>query len=310
MWAVSPHASYDIINATFAFRIPSVGTQGNDMRNEWVGYCILSLRMPAAVTPPQFSNTFLVNQFSLVFVSYQSCTKGRSVLLGSAPRSPLSVHSRGLAHPKTAMPIAMRGSPPKLASEKLVFDPNRGGWVSETGIARPGQARQLPSNYEKPAERGEGSKHFENVHVGEWMLDMKREQALGLAPKDWSTSSQMNDPRPNGRAMFDARFYGNMMGRAAGGYSMMWDPTGVAAQAGKLKAAENMDSNFVAADMADETAAAAESAEKNRLGNNTNLSSFDSNEIVLAQMSQLQKQQMDGDGDGKLSAEELAKHGF
>jgi hypothetical protein len=85
------------------------------------------------------------------------------------------------------MPIAMRGSPPKIASEKLVFDPNRGGWVSETGIARPGQARQLPSNYEKPAERGEGSKHFENVHVGEWMLDMKREQALGLAPKDWST---------------------------------------------------------------------------------------------------------------------------
>ena len=139
---------------------------------------------------------------------------------------------------------------------------------------------------------------------------MKTEIELGLAPPPWSVSSQMDDTRPNGRAMFDARFYGNAMGRARGGHSMVWDPMGVATTVGKLQKAENVDSAAWADDMADETAAAAESAELNKFGNNTNFSSFDGKDLALAQMSQLQKRQMDADGDGQLSAAELAKHGF
>lgn len=88
---------------------------------------------------------------------------------------------------------------------------------------------------------------------------------------------------------------------------MVWDPMGVA-NSGGTKKAVNMDSAFFAEDMADETALAAESAEKNKFGNNTN---FDYDEdIVLAQMSKLQKRQMDKDGDGNLSRAELAAHGF
>lgn len=213
------------------------------------------------------------------------------------------------------MPVYMTGaprSPPQMqqkSNERMHFDANRGGWVSG-GIVRPGEEARLPRNYESGSIKAGMGKHIENVHVGEWKLDMKREQELGLAPADWSTSSQMNDPRPNGRAMFDARFYGNAMGRAAGGYSMMWDPVGVAQKAGQVQAAVNMDSAFVASDMADETQAAAASAEKNKYGNNTNFDSFQSNEMMLAQMSQLQRRQMDKDGDGSLSAEELAAHGF
>lgn len=208
----------------------------------------------------------------------------------------------------------MQGSPlSQKLREGMVFDPIRGGWVSDT-VVRPGQARMLPSNYDKgaspPGGKGIPPKHIENVHEGPWKLDMKQEQELGLAPPDWSTSSQMNDPRPNGRAMFDARFYGNAMGRAAGGYSMLWDPVGVAQNEGKVAAAENMDSNFFATDMADETAAASASAEKNKYGNNTNYTSDDNHDLALAQMSKLQRRQMDADGDGQLSAAELAKHGF
>ena len=57
----------------------------------------------------------------------------------------------------------------------------------------------------------------------------------------------------------------------------------------KLKKAENMDSNFFAADMSDETAAAAASAEKNKLGNNSNLSAFQGDELAKAGMSALQR---------------------
>ena len=41
-------------------------------------------------------------------------------------------------------------------------------------------------------------------HYGDWQLDLKGEQTLGLAPPDWSVSSAMNDTRPNGQALFDA----------------------------------------------------------------------------------------------------------
>lgn len=120
------------------------------------------------------------------------------------------------------------------------------------------------------------TRHFEHRHVGDWQLNMKSEQSLGLAPPDWSTSSKMDDIRPNGKALFDARFSGNAMGRARGGYAMVADARGMEATAGKLERAQNMDSNFFASDMADETTAAAASAEANKLGNNSHLGSFSS----------------------------------
>ena len=49
---------------------------------------------------------------------------------------------------------------------------------------------------------------------------------LGLAPAEWSTTSQMADIRPNGRSQFDARFIENAPGRARGGRSMAWQPVG------------------------------------------------------------------------------------
>ena len=79
---------------------------------------------------------------------------------------------------------------------------------------------------------------------------------------------------------------------------------------GKLKKAENMDSSWFATDMADETEAGEQSAMANKLGNNTNLSSFDDHSLAVAQMSKLQRRQIDKDGDGQLSAEELKAHGF
>ena len=82
------------------------------------------------------------------------------------------------------------------------------------------------------------------------------------------------------------------------------------ATAGKLQKAVNMDSNWFAADMADETAAAEMSAEANKLGNNTNIGATVSVDAALAQMSMLQRKQLDKDGDGQYSAEELKAYGI
>ena len=96
---------------------------------------------------------------------------------------------------------------------------------------------------------------FNNVNMTQWRLDMKAEEYMGLAPAPWSTSSQMNDPRPNGRSIFDARFVESPMGRARAGRGS-WDPRGVVFGGDALG---------MAAEMADETAAAAKSADKFKL---------------------------------------------
>ena len=88
------------------------------------------------------------------------------------------------------------------------------------------------------------------------------------------------------------------------------DARSIAQTQGETKKAENMDSNWFAADMADETAAGANSAMANQYGNNTNLDSFSNADLALAQMSQLQRRQMDKDGDGNLSDAELRANGF
>ena len=164
-----------------------------------------------------------------------------------------------------------------------------------------------PSAFNQEERKGRQPRHFEATHVGsEWTLDMKKEVELGLAPAEWSTTSQMNDPRPNGKQIFDARHCGSPMGRARGGYSLMADARGIAATKGETAKAVNMDSNWFATDMADETAAAAESADRNELGNQ-NLAGFkDAKALELAQMSQLQRSQLDKDGDGQVEDDEWA----
>ena len=192
-------------------------------------------------------------------------------------------------------PIAkFPGSPLGLRPKDLIFDATRGGWV-HPDKNRAGQERAPPPHWDQAAfynpdgRRRKDPTHYEQKHFGAWALDMKKEQGLGLAPPDWSTSSAMDDQRPNGQALFDARFHGQAMGRARGGYGMVSDARGVEFTSGKLKKAENMDSNFFAADMSDETAAAAASAEKNKLGNNSNLSAFQGDELARAGMSALQR---------------------
>jgi len=84
--------------------------------------------------------------------------------------------------------------------------------------------------------RNNSTRHFEQRHFNKWQLDMKKEADLGLMPAEWSVSSAMNDPRPNGRAMFDARFVESPVGRARGGHAMVWDAKGTAHAGGTQKA--------------------------------------------------------------------------
>lgn len=53
---------------------------------------------------------------------------------------------------------------------------------------------------------------------------MAHEEDMGIVPSAWSTSSQMRDPRPNGRSIFDARFSDTPMGRSRGYNGIIWDP--------------------------------------------------------------------------------------
>ena len=80
----------------------------------------------------------------------------------------------------------------------------------------------LPVKDSPPKSR---TRHFEHWHESNrWRLDMRDEVALGVVPSEWSVSSAMNDPRPNGKSIFDARFIQNPVGRARAGRSMTWDP--------------------------------------------------------------------------------------
>lgn len=89
------------------------------------------------------------------------------------------------------------------------------------------------------------SKHFEKPHYGNHRLDMQYEANLGLVPPDWSVTSAMDDPRPNGKAIFDARFVESPVGRARAGRSMVWDSRG-SAHSGGTKKAENWDAGAMA----------------------------------------------------------------
>uniref|UniRef100_A0A7S2G5P8 Uncharacterized protein n=1 Tax=Haptolina brevifila TaxID=156173 RepID=A0A7S2G5P8_9EUKA len=85
-----------------------------------------------------------------------------------------------------------------------------------------------------------------------WRLNMQMEADLNVMPSDWSLSSQMNDPRPNGVSIFDARFINTPVGRARAGRSMAWDPRGIAS-AGKTEKMKSIDAAAIAKDYEDET---------------------------------------------------------
>lgn len=175
--------------------------------------------------------------------------------------------------PDTSQPLPMAqmlpygAAPHAVKSEPMKFDPLKGGWVptgNSLPTVNPHWAEQkrkeaaeaqrqrelaakesefvIPRSRDKPKRQ---TQHFEKVHEGDFRLSMKYEADLGLAPPDWSVSSKMDDPRPNGKAIFDARFIESPVGRARAGRSMVWDPRGTA-NAGGTKKAENWDAGAMA----------------------------------------------------------------
>ena len=95
-------------------------------------------------------------------------------------------------------------------------------------------------------------------------FSMAAEEQMGLVPSPWSTSSMMADPRPNGRSVFDARFCDSPMGRARAREGIIWDPRAIVSPFGTTgsKGAATIDARTYAADMKDETDAAAASDKK------------------------------------------------
>ena len=117
-------------------------------------------------------------------------------------------------------------------------------------------ARQPGSRFGSPQKNP--SYPFAYPATDQWRLDMKVEMSMGLAPADWSVSSAMNDPRPNGRCIFDARFTDSPMGRARKSDGIIWDPRAVVSPLGTTgkRGAQHIDARAFASDMADETQAA------------------------------------------------------
>ena len=136
----------------------------------------------------------------------------------------------------------------------------------------PGDMSDMPAAYRavqadyiasQPSPTKSNTKHFETLHYSnKWRLGLEDEANLGLAPSNWSVSSAMNDPRPFGRPIFDARFQHSPVGRARGHNGEISDPRGIVSPMGMMKGkgAVSYDAQAFAEDMADETALAAKSA--------------------------------------------------
>ena len=133
------------------------------------------------------------------------------------------------------MPVAMSGSPPQVYPPKKDISHFPAAWLTPV------------RGHETSPERRDTShktKHFESPQIGEWKMDMKKEVELGLAPAEWSTTSKMNDPRPNGRGFFDARFIQSPVPRHNAGMKMSWDAQGLAnAKADKKMENRSVDPN-------------------------------------------------------------------
>lgn len=163
-------------------------------------------------------------------------------------------------------------------------------------------------------DTSKNTKHYESPHYSDgFTLDMKKQEDLGLMPPAWSVTSAMKDERPNGKPQFDARFLNTPMGRARAGRSIVWDPRGTM-NSGGTQRLENIDiTQVMAKKYAEMTNKAAESAYfaeyydgVNTLGDDGASAQID---LQLAQMSKLQKKQLDKDGDGSISLDEMEAQG-
>ena len=172
-------------------------------------------------------------------------------------------------------------------------------FVYSAGGKSDGPISKLPySDWRKPIPT---TRHFESQHYSKkWRLDLADEARLGLAPPMWSTTSQMNDPRPLGVSLFDARHRHHAMGRARSGRSLAWDPRGTM-NAGRTQRAQNIDSISAANANADMTNKSAQSAYYAEYFDGINTIGDDGAnaqaELMIAQMSKLQRRQIDKDGD-------------
>ena len=107
----------------------------------------------------------------------------------------------------------------------------------------------------------------------------------------------MKDERPNGKPQFDARFLNTPMGRARAGRAIVWDPRGTMNSGGSQRL-ENIDiTQAMAKKYAAMTNKAAESAFFAEYYDGVNTMGDDGQnaqqDLMLAQMSKLQKKQMD-----------------
>ena len=164
-------------------------------------------------------------------------------------------------------------------------------------------------------DTSKNTRHYEFRHYADGhTLDMKKQEDLGLMPPPWSVTSAMKDERPNGKPQFDSRFLNTPMGRARAGRSIVWDPRGTM-NSGGTQRLENIDiTQVMAQKYAEMTNKAAESAYfaeyydgVNTLGDDGANAQID---LQLAQMSKLQKKQIDKDGDGNVSLAEMEAQGF
>lgn len=103
------------------------------------------------------------------------------------------------------------------------------------------------------------------------------------------------------------------MGRARGGRSITWDARGTT-NAGATVAARSYDSVSAADANAENTIKSAQAAYYAEYFDGINTIGDDGKnaqaDLMIAQMSQLQRRQLDKDGDGSLSSAELKKGGF
>ncbi len=178
---------------------------------------------------------------------------------------PVQYSAAALKESEEAHELPFGAAPHFVLREKMSFDPVLGGWASIDAHKSTHRAKSPPKHppHWAPPTGGEvprlRDKHIEKPHYGEFRLNMKTEIGLGMAPADWSVTSAMNDPRPLGRPMFDARFVENPVGRARGGRNMEWSPVGTA-DAGMTTKAQNVDLVAAMADKADAIQDAAEDA--------------------------------------------------
>ena len=196
---------------------------------------------------------------------------------------------------------------PNGAAKALAWSPPKRSSTPPARHDYRGIAYATPSTKSRSRTR-----HFEWRHQSpDWHLNMDTEVSLGILPKRWSVTSSMDDPRPNGTPLFDARFdRDSPVGRARAGRSMAWSAVGTA-DAGGTKAFANVDiGNVMAEKNAAKVKQGTEAAKFAEYYDGVRLSGTNEEALALSQMSAVQKGLIDKDGDGSISANELKKDGM